>query len=1048
MRHCWNLKRTAVLATVAFIGLVTPSRNAGAQTPPQPTGKKPSKVAYILEKAAGDVTEAKAKGRRPATVGNPAVRITDAGGIPATVWANGSAGGKERAELTRIGADVLAAASGNAAHGKPAYGAFDVIVPSDRLADIAALDWVAAVTPSYHDVDTHPINPLNSEGVALHNADDVQTRGVNGTGVTVGVISNGVTSIATSQAQNELPAVNVLNAGSGDEGTAMLEIVHDMAPGAALLFNGTGAGIASHMTAQDNLVTAGANVITEDIPFDTEPAFQQGIVASHGDAIAAAGVSMHSSAGNLGQSHSARVVANGTGTKPDGTGNSFTGCPSTPDNVVAIAGGGDTTFDVTLGNGSSFVLQWSEPRAIFPTAGEGGFTDLNLYVMDAGLTKCLGASTGVQALGIGDTMEVVSLPGSLNNTAAKIVVDVEGITNGAAAPTIDLRWRGASAVDATTRAGSLNPDSNYTGPATSAAAVNANSNTLEGFSGGGPVALGVTTTCIARIAGLCTVTAAGAAGPVVPGPTWAAADGVTVSGVGGFGSPFFGTSAAAPHAAGCDALLRDETNNATAAPAVTNARLAATATDIAPAGPDSASGAGLLNCLAAVNDPPTANAGPTQVTPEGTDVQLDGTGSSDPDTGDSLTYAWDLDNDGQFDDSTNSKPTFSLVGQDGVFTVRLQVTDTAGATSIASTTVTVDNVAPGIGTITTDSPKNENATMTISGVISDPGWLDDPLTATISFGDGQPAVALTGTTEGVRPDATLTYSVTHTYGDDGAFTIAVCGFDDDTSTCATKGVTVGNVAPTAVIDKSGATIVNGTPTVIAKEGVPTNFSARSIDPGSDDLSGRWTWGDATPDSLTLSLNDIGFNPDPDPSPTVNPRDVTDAKIHTFGSACLYQVGFRSTDDDTGTATDSVQVIVAGSATTLFNAGYWQTQYRPRPTALSDARRKCYLLIAGYMSAVFNETTDASTVAKAFDVFYVGGNNGSAKQTLDRQILTAWMNFANGAFTLTTLVDTDGVGGPDTAFGAVIANAEAVRLNPASTDAALRAQKAILERING
>jgi hypothetical protein len=339
--------------------------------------------------------------------------------------------------------------------------------------------------------------------------------------------------------------------------------------------------------------------------------------------------------------------------------------------------------------------------------------------------------------------------------------------------------------------------------------------------------------------------------------------------------------------------------------------------------------------------------------------------------------------------------------------------------------------------------------VTISGAISDPGWLDNPLNATISFGDGLPAVVLAGTPGGIPPNpTTLTYNVTHVYGDDGLFTVTVCGKDDDSTTCASTPVTIGNINPTAVIDKSGATTVNGTPTVIAKEGVPTNFSARSLDPGSDDLTGRWTWADATPDSVTVSLNDLAFSSDPDPSPTVNPRNVPDSKVHTFGSACLYQVGFTSTDDDSGTASDSVQVIIAGNATTLFNAGYWQTQYRPRPTAFTEARRQCYLLIAGYMSTVFNEKTDASTVAKAFDVLFVGGNGGSATQTLERQIMTAWMNFANGAFTLTTLVDTDGIGGPDTAFGTVIANAEAVRLNPSSTDAALRAQKALLERING
>ena len=57
-----------------------------------------------------------------------------------------------------------------------------------------------------------------------------------------------------------------------------------------------------------------------------------------------------------------------------------------------------------------------------------------------------------------------------------------------------------------------------------------------------------------------------------------------------------------------------------------------------------------------------------------------------------------------------------------------------------------------------------------------------------------------------------------------------------------------------------------------------------------------------------------------------------------------------------------------------------------------------------------------------------------------------MNFADGRIALTDLVDTNGDHVADTPFGAVIANAEAVRLNPLSTRAEILAQKDILEAI--
>jgi hypothetical protein len=72
---------------------------------------------------------------------------------------------------------------------------------------------------------------------ALHRADVAQRFGLNGRGQRVGAMSDGVTSLAESVAKGELPAdVKVIDPGSGDEGTGMLEIVHDQAPGAKLLF--------------------------------------------------------------------------------------------------------------------------------------------------------------------------------------------------------------------------------------------------------------------------------------------------------------------------------------------------------------------------------------------------------------------------------------------------------------------------------------------------------------------------------------------------------------------------------------------------------------------------------------------------------------------------------------------------------------------------------------------------------------------------------------------------------------------------------------------
>ena len=122
------------------------------------------------------------------------------------------------------------------------------------------------------------------------------------------------------------------------------------------------------------------------------------------------------------------------------------------------------------------------------------------------------------------------------------------------------------------------------------------------------------------------------------------------------------------------------------------------------------------------NQPPTAvaAAAPTSGSAPLT-VNFDGTGSSDPDPGDSLTFAWDLDGDGQFDDSNSPQPTRTYAA--GNYTVRLRVADEFGATDESDPIlISAGNTGP---TAVIDSP---SATLTwkVGDPIAFSGHADDP----------------------------------------------------------------------------------------------------------------------------------------------------------------------------------------------------------------------------------------------------------------------------------------------------------------------------------
>src|SRR5262245_10323023 len=99
------------------------------------------------------------------------------------------------------------------------FGIVEGWIPAAILEALAAEPVVVIVRPPSY--ATRRVGSVDSQGTAIHRCDQAQASGVTGSGVRVGVISDGVNGLAASQATGNLAAVQVLSAGSGDEGTAM-----------------------------------------------------------------------------------------------------------------------------------------------------------------------------------------------------------------------------------------------------------------------------------------------------------------------------------------------------------------------------------------------------------------------------------------------------------------------------------------------------------------------------------------------------------------------------------------------------------------------------------------------------------------------------------------------------------------------------------------------------------------------------------------------------------------------------------------------------------
>ena len=122
------------------------------------------------------------------------------------------------------------------------------------------------------------------------------------------------------------------------------------------------------------------------------------------------------------------------------------------------------------------------------------------------------------------------------------------------------------------------------------------------------------------------------------------------------------------------------------------------------------------------NQPPVAIAGAdVQNGPSPLTVNFDGFGSYDPDPADTLSFFWDLDGDGDFDDSTLIDPQYTYEAS-GNYVAALRVTDDSGDSDTATLPITVDN-SPPVATILSPS---ETDTWRVGDVIFFSGQGDDP----------------------------------------------------------------------------------------------------------------------------------------------------------------------------------------------------------------------------------------------------------------------------------------------------------------------------------
>ena len=473
------------------------------------------------------------------------------------------------------------------------------VKPGD-LARLAALADVTSLRePSPHRTN---VGSVTSQGYVSEGANKVVPTGINGTGVKVGVLSDSASAarVAALIASGDLPANTVVLPGQAgpssgeDEGAAMMEIVHDMAPGAQIFFATADTSEASFAANIETLrFTYGCDIIVDDVSYFDESVFQDGVVAQAVNAVTANGALYFSAAANSGN------LDSGTSGTWEGDFTPSGYALSTAKGIVSLSNFGTVAsplpYDQLTSAASSGVwLHWADPNA-------ASSNDYDLFILNSAATTIKCMSTGVQN-GTQDPLEYC-YPGENYTSAAAGDLIVVALASGAPRG-IHIDTERATVAIGTSGAtfghnagvSTFSMAATYWNVAHTGAKIftGGPADPVETFSSDGPRKIFYNPDGTPITPGNYLFSTNG--GTTLQKPDATGTDGVSTATPGFL--PFFGTSAAGPHAAGIAALIKS------ANPSLTNTQirtiLTNTALDNMAPGVDRDSGYGLLMAPPAV----------------------------------------------------------------------------------------------------------------------------------------------------------------------------------------------------------------------------------------------------------------------------------------------------------------------------------------------------------------------------------------------------------------------------------------------------------------
>ncbi|MEM6455464.1 MAG: S8 family serine peptidase [Acidobacteriota bacterium] len=423
-----------------------------------------------------------------------------------------------------------------------------VRLPQEQLLALAGEDAVRLIRGA-----EIPITQMLTvtEGDIAHGTATVRADfNVDGTGVKACAMSDSVDALATLQGSGDLPpTVTVLPGQSGNpgtsEGTALLEIIHDMAPGAELFF-ATGTGGTAQM-AQNilDLADAGCRVIIDDVLYLLEGAFQDDIIALAVEDVVAQGVYYFTSAGNSGNLDADESGVWEGDFVPTALPAPLVGAATAAHDFGGGANSNAMTFDPPF----LITLQWANPLG-------AADDDFDLFVLDDALENVIAFSTLVQD---GDDLPFEAIDSGMRDDTGNRIVIAQfagdpvflnlNTHRGRLETGTDGQIFGHPGAEGAITIGAINVNTAVDPDGVFVGGVGVQ---VEFFSSDGPrrIFFNPDGTPVAP-----PTEGGGPSSTVRQKPDFVAGNGVSTS-TPGF-NPFFGTSASAPHSAGIGALYRE-----------------------------------------------------------------------------------------------------------------------------------------------------------------------------------------------------------------------------------------------------------------------------------------------------------------------------------------------------------------------------------------------------------------------------------------------------------------------------------------------------------